>query len=678
MTHPTNRALPVARDRRRVVIENIRPQIDGGRFPVKRIVGQPIDITADVFADGHDILRVVLRYRLLPSEGGEKPWTATAMRPLGNDRWTARFTPAATGYAEYAVVAWVDHFESWRHALRIKHESGDNVRSELLEGAAMIRAAAEHLRTLLADRPSPARARARDRLLAHAAGLDAGQTDSQRIGTALSPELAAEMAAWNPPVDPVTQPLLRARVERERAGFAAWYEMFPRSETPDPSRSATFDEAARRLPDIAAMGFDVVYLPPIHPIGRTARKGPNNAPSTSPTDLGSPWAIGGEEGGHKSVDPGLGTIEDFRQFVARAAEVGLEVALDLAYQCSPDHPYVREHPEWFRRRPDGTIKHAENPPKKYQDIVSLDFECRDWEALWDELRSVVVFWIDQGVRTFRVDNPHTKPFAFWEWLIAGVQRDHPDIIFLSEAFTRPRLMERLAKAGFTQSYSYFTWRNSRAELTEYFTELTTTDVREYLRPNLFANTPDILHAFLQDGGRPAFQVRLILAATLGSLYGIYSGFELCENTPLRPGSEEYLHSEKYEIRPRDWTRPDSLSPLIARINAIRRAHPAFRPGGRLRFHPTDNDQLLCFSRESDDGADCVLMVVNLDPMSMQQGFVQAPADAWGVGGPTGYDVHDELTGETYHWTASRNYVRLDPGTRPAHVLTLLPKGSDRP
>jgi len=661
------------------VIENVTPQVDGGRVPIKRIVGQPVDVLADVFADGHDVLRVVLRYRLITDARGDQPWAATAMRPLGNDRWTARFTPTATGYAEYAIVAWVDHFESWRQALRIKHENGIGVRSDLLEGAAMVRRAAEHLRTALAAHPSPDRASARERLLTHAAGLDAGQTDSQRIGTALSPALSADMSAWNPPLDPVTSAPLSARVERERAGFAAWYEMFPRSETPDPSRSATFDEATRRLPDIAAMGFDVVYLPPIHPIGHTARRGPNNTPSTSAGDVGSPWAIGSEAGGHKAVHADLGTIEDFRRFVATAAELDLEVALDIAFHCSPDHPYLREHPQWFRHRPDGTIKHAENPPKKYEDIVPFDFECDDWEALWDELKSVVLFWVDQGIRTFRVDNPHTKPFPFWEWLIADVQRAHPDTIFLSEAFTRPALMKRLAKGGFTQSYTYFTWRNTRAELTEYFTELATTDVREYLRPNLFANTPDILHAYLQDGGRPAFFVRLILAATLGSLYGIYSGFELCERTPLRPGSEEYLDSEKYQVRRRNWADPESLSPHIARVNAIRRAHAAFRPGSRLRFHETDNDRLLCFSRESDDGSDRVLVVVNLDPESMQQGLVQVPADAWGLGAPGGYEVHDELSGESYRWTAGRNYVRLDPGTRPAHILAFPPKGAaDRP
>jgi starch synthase (maltosyl-transferring) len=480
------------------------------------------------------------------------------------------------------------------------------------------------------------------------------------------------MATWNPPVDPVTHPPLQARVERERAGFGAWYEMFPRSETPDPSRSATFAEAARRLPDIAAMGFDVVYLPPVHPIGDTARKGRNNAPVAAPGEPGSPWAIGSHEGGHMAVHPDLGTLDDFDRFVARAREVGLEVALDIAYQCSPDHPYVREHPEWFRHRPDGTIKYAENPPKRYQDIFPLNFEGETWEELWEALKQVVLFWIGHGVLIFRVDNPHTKPFRFWDWLIADVQREHPDAIFLAEAFTRPKVMRRLAKGGFTQSYSYFTWRNTKAELTEYFTELTTTDVREYMRVNLFANTPDILHEYLQHGGRPAFAVRLLLAATLGSVYGIYSGFELAEHVAVKPGSEEYWHSEKYEIRPRHWHTPDSLAPLIARVNTVRRRHPAFRPGSQVAFHAADNDQMLCFSRATMDGADRLLVVINLDPHAMQHGFVDVPAEAWDL--PRDYDVHDVLTGETFRWSGRRNYVRLEPGISAGHILAVSPGG----
>jgi len=659
----------VQRDRRRVIIEQIEPRIDGGRFPIKRIEGQPVVVEADVFADSHDVLRVLLRHRYGRSNGDNEPWTDLTMTPLGNDRWRAAFRPPTTGYVEYVVVGWVDHFESWRHGLRAKFDVGDKVSSELLEGAGMIRVAASYLaRSAKAgDREAEA---AHARLVERAARLDSNSPEADRVTLALADELAADMAVWYPPLDPVVSESLFVRVEREQAAFAAWYEMFPRSETPDPDRSATFDEAARRLPAIAAMGFDIVYLPPIHPIGTTGRKGPNNTPGAKPGDPGSPWAIGGPDGGHTGVHSELGTLADFDRFVAAAGEAGLEVALDIAFQCSPDHPWVREHPEWFRHRPDGTIKYAENPPKKYQDIFPLNFECEAWQELWEALRDVFLFWVDHDVKTFRVDNPHTKPFRFWEWLIAEVQREHPDTVFLSEAFTRPKPMRYLAKAGFTQSYTYFTWRNTRAELIEYFTELHHTEVREYLRPNLFANTPDILHAFLQDGGRPAFEIRLVLAATLGSLYGIYSGFELAENVPVRPGSEEYLHSEKYQLRPRDWDHPESLAPLITRVNALRRAHPAFRPGGRLTFHRTDNDAILCYSRESTDGTDRVLMVVNLDPFHMQHGWVDVPVDRWQLGGRPSYPVRDGLTGETFEWRGPHNYVRLDPGVRAAHIFEL--------
>jgi starch synthase (maltosyl-transferring) len=666
---PGRGPFPIRRDRHRVVIERVTPQVDGGRFPAKRVVGEPIDVEADVFADGHDTVRVVLRHRPVRTGTTDSPWSVLPMRPLGNDRWTARFTGSAVGDAEYAVVGWVDHFQSWRRELQVKFENGDAVGPELIEGAALVRRAATHLRTTPGSGSSGVRFRVCERLFEYATALEAATPARERVAVALSAELAADMAAWNPPVDPVTHAPLRVRIERERAGFAAWYEMFPRSETPDPGRSATFNEAARRLPDIAAMGFDVLYLPPIHPIGHTERKGRDNTLGAATGDPGSPWAIGSEAGGHKAVHPDLGTLADFDRFVQRSAAAGLEVALDLAFQCSPDHPYVREHPEWFRHRPDGTIKYAENPPKKYQDIFPFDFECDAWEALWDELRSVVFFWIDHGVRTFRVDNPHTKPFRFWEWLIAEVHRVHPDVIFLAEAFTRPTVMQWLAKVGFSQSYSYFTWRNTKTELEAYFTELTATDVREYLRPNLFTNTPDILHAYLQEGGLPAFAVRLVLAATLGTVYGIYSGFELGENVPVRPGSEEYKDSEKYQIRPRNWSQPGSLAPLLTRINAIRRAHPAFQSGSRLTFHPTDNDRLLCYSRESQDGRDRVLVAVNLDPVNWQHGWIDLPAAEWGLP-DTGYTVHDELGGDDYPWTGGHVYVRLDPGVRPAHILTI--------
>jgi len=445
--------------------------------------------------------------------------------------------------------------------------------------------------------------------------------------------------------------------------------MFPRSTAAETERHATFKDCESRLPYIAAMGFDVLYMPPIHPIGETNRKGRNNSTVAEPKDVGSPWAIGSQEGGHKAVHPLLGSLDDFRRFAQKAAESGIDIALDLAFQCSPDHPYVKKHPEWFRQRPDGTVQFAENPPKKYEDIVPFDFECDAWQSLFEELLSVVQFWIEQGVHIFRVDNPHTKPFRFWEWLIAGVKRDHPEAIFLSEAFTRPKVMKHLAKAGFSQSYTYFTWRNTKAELTEYLTELCQTEVREYLRPNLFANTPDILHAFLQQGGRPAFMVRFVLAATLGASYGIYSGFELAENRAV-PGTEEYLDSEKYQIREWDWDQPGHIKELVARINAVRHEHPALHSTWSLRFLPTDNDQLLAYTKRSEDRRDIVVVVVNLDPANMQHGWVQVPLWDWGLPPDATYEVVDQLSGERYAWRGEWNYVRLDPGHLPAHVLTV--------
>ena len=433
-------------------------------------------------------------------------------------------------------------------------------------------------------------------------------------------------------------------------------------------RAGRSTDAAARLPYVASLGFDVLYLPPIHPIGRSFRKGKNNTLEAGPDDVGSPWAIGAEAGGHDAVEPALGTIEDFDRFVAEAARLGIEIALDLAYQASPDHPYVKEHPAWFRQRPDGTIKYAENPPKKYQDIYPINFESSEWEALWTELKRVIEFWIAHGVKIFRVDNPHTKPFRFWEWALADIKRQHPDTIFLSEAFTRPKVMRYLAKSGFSQSYTYFTWRNTKQELVEYFTELTRTDVREYMRPNLFANTPDILHEYLQHGGRPAFQIRLILAATLGATYGIYSGYELAENVPVKPGSEEYLDSEKYQIRLRNYDDPNSLAELIRRINTIRRDHPALQRDRGLRFHDTDNPQIICYSKRSPDGSDLILVVVNLDPRHMQHGFVRLPLGDWGLPDYATVEVLDLISMERYYWRGEWNYVRLDPQARVGHVL----------
>jgi starch synthase (maltosyl-transferring) len=643
----------------RVVIDRVRPMVDGGRFPIKRTPGEPVVVIAAVYADGHDVLSAVLQYRHVPAGRAlphDEGWHEVAMNPLGNDEWSAVFAAGDLGESEYTIEGWVDSFASWRKGFAAKVDAGQDVSSELLEGAGLLRDAAAR---------SPEAQLLRER----AAILEGDRDIRDRITAALDLRIA-ELATAAADRSRATrfEPILRVLVDRERARYGAWYEMFPRSAGDDPTRGATFRAAEARLGAVAAMGFDVLYLPPIHPIGHTHRKGRNNSVTSGPTDPGSPWAIGSEAGGHMSVDPGLGTLEDFDRFLAAAREHGLEVALDLAYQCSPDHPYVREHPEWFRHRPDGTIKYAENPPKKYQDIYPFDFECEAWRELWAELRRVIEFWCARGVRIFRVDNPHTKPFRFWEWALGGVRAQYPDVVFLSEAFTRPKVMQRLAKLGFDQSYTYFTWRNTREELTEYFTELTQTEVREYMRPNLFANTPDILHEFLQKGGPAAFRIRLILAATLGASYGIYSGYELCENVPVRPGSEEYLDSEKYQIRVRDWTAAPNITPLITRVNRIRRAHPALHADWSLRFHATDNPQILAYSKCSPDGMDRILVTVSLDPHNLQHGWVQVPP-ADDRSAETQFQVEDLLTGAVYAWRDEWNYVRLTP-EHPAHVLKL--------
>jgi starch synthase (maltosyl-transferring) len=507
--------------RRRVIVEHVRPEIDGGRFPIKRTVGESVRVTAWVHADGHDILAGVMRYRPTPAGEPAGPWLEQPIRPLGNDEWVAEFAIDRQCSYDYTVQGWIDRFETWRHGLAAKAHAQQDVTSELLEGAALVRATAERARANAAVDD----ARWLD---AQADLLDGPGEMIERTRIGLDESLAL-IARRSPELTHAVtyDRVLSVAVDRERARFGAWYEMFPRSWGPDPTRSATFREAETHLTRVAAMGFDVVYLPPIHPIGMSFRKGRGNALMAAAGDPGSPWAIGADAGGHKAVDPGLGTIDDFDHFVGEARRLGLEIALDIAFQCSPDHPYVREHPEWFRHRPDGTIKYAENPPKKYQDIYPLDFECDSWQALWQELKSVIEFWIGHGVLIFRVDNPHTKPYRFWEWLIREIRSEHPEAIFLAEAFTRPKLMYYLAKLGFTQSYTYFTWRNAKEELVDYFTELTRTEAAEFFRPNLFANTPDILHAYLQRGGPPAFRIRLVLAATLGATYGIYSGFELC-------------------------------------------------------------------------------------------------------------------------------------------------------
>jgi len=640
--------------RRRAIIEGLFPAVDGGRFPVKRAAGSRLAVEADVFGDGHDTLRCMLRHRAEDASA----WSEIEMQFVDNDRWRGEFQVGAPGRYRYTVTAWVDDFLSWRKDFGRRVESQD-VALALQVGAALVEQAA-------------ARAKGNDaRALSGFAGkLKGKDTLEARRDLALGDELLALMNRYpNRDFASHYSPELSLTVDAPRARCSAWYEMFPRSTADAPGRHGTFRDCEMRLAYVAELGFDVLYLPPIHPIGRVNRKGRNNALSATPDDPGSPWAIGSHEGGHKAVHPALGTLEDFRHLVRAAREHGLEIALDIAFQCAPDHPYVQEHPQWFRWRPDGSVQYAENPPKKYEDIYPFNFECDDWRALWEELKSVFTFWVEQGVTIFRVDNPHTKPFAFWEWLIAEVQRDRPEVMFLSEAFTRPKVMHRLAKLGFTQSYTYFPWRNTKVELTEYFTELSRHASREYFRPNHWPNTPDILTAYLQHGGRPAFMARLVLAATLGANYGIYGPvFEHCENVPREPGSEEYRHSEKYEVRFWDLARPDSLRHLVASVNRARRENPALQQEWNIRFIPIDNDELICYAKHTDDLANVVIVAVNLDPHHPQSGWLEVPLAELGIDRDRAYEVEDLLSGTSYLWQGARNYLQLDPQVSAAHVF----------
>ncbi len=638
----------------RVIIEHVAPVVDAGRFPVKRVSGEDVVVTADVFTDGKDTVAA----RLLQRPPGGR-WSAVPLQPQGNDHWMASFTVDRLGLHRFTVEAWIDPFRSWLVGALAKIDAGQDVAVDLQIGAALVEEAIGR-----------ASARAGERLRSVAAPLLAGDA-------AAFPAVAEAVAALMDPLadrtDGTVHPECTVLVERERARFSTWYELFPRSAGTRPGRHGTFADVAARLPALAELGFDVVYLPPIHPIGVTGRKGRDNALTARADDPGSPWAIGSSEGGHTAIHPALGTPADFRALVAEAQGHGMEIALDIAFQCSPDHPWVTEHPEWFRHRPDGTIQFAENPPKRYEDIYPIDFDTADREGLWDALKGVFDHWIGEGVRIFRVDNPHTKPFAFWEWVLAELRAEHPDVLFLAEAFTRPRVLERLAKLGFSQSYNYFAWRNEAWELREYLTELTQTEVKEYLRPNLWPNTPDILTEYLQTGGRGAFAARAVLAATLGASYGVYGpAFELGEHVPRHTGSEEYLHSEKYEVRHWELDRPDSLAPLLGRLNVLRRAHPALQTNRTLRFHDVDGDALLCYSKRTDDGADVVLVVVNCDPHHRHAGVVHLDLAELGVDGAS-FEVHDRLGDARYTWHGPDNYVELDPAVVPAHVFTLHPE-----
>jgi starch synthase (maltosyl-transferring) len=612
------------------VVESVRPEVDGGRFAIKRALGEEVRVEADVFTDGHDAVVARLAFK----HESEKEWREVPMEFRHNDHWMASFRCEKLGRYEYTVRGWVDRFLTWQRDLKKRRDAGQDLSVDFLIGASLL----GRKKTILGD-------------------------------ASRSPEARYEFAMTAPPVPPdasrVTsyEKTLEVLVEPVKARFSSWYELFPRS-------FGGLRGVAERLDYVAEMGFDVLYLPPVHPIGVTARKGKNNRVAAEPGDTGSPWAIGAKEGGHKAIHPDLGSFEDFELLVKKCSSLGIDVALDIAFQASPDHPYVTQHPRWFRSRPDGTVQYAENPPKKYQDIYPFEFESPEWPDLFDELKSVFEFWISKGVKVFRVDNPHTKPFAFWEWCISEIKNKNPEVIFLSEAFTRPRIMHRLSKLGFSQSYTYFTWRNTKAELIEYFTELTQDPSREYFRPNVWPNTPDILHEFLQKHGRPAFISRVVLAATLAANYGIYGpAYELMEHAPREPGSEEYLNSEKYEVRKWDLTRSDSLKEILKRLNAIRRENPALQSDWSLRFHPVQNDQLIAYTKQDD--ANLILVVVNLDPYNVQSGWVSLPLAEMGIPEGEEYLVDDLLGGGRYLWKGAHNYVELSPYTLPAHVFRVL-------
>jgi starch synthase (maltosyl-transferring) len=642
---------------KRVVVEGVTPEIDSGRFPIKRIAGDVVVVEADVFADGHDLVVA----RLLFQHEEDKVWSYAYMTALGNDRWRGEFPVTGIGRYFYSVAGAIDKFGTWRSDLVKRIAAGQDVAVELLHGAA---------------------------ILDHAAGLATG-SDAARLTAwadvlkTRNTETASQTLALSDPVLEVVRKYpdranetfydrdLVVVVDREKARFSSWYEFFPRSQGASVEVHGTFADCEARLPYVAELGFDVLYFPPIHPIGTAFRKGKNNSVTAEPGDVGSPWAIGAKEGGHTAILPELGTLADFKHLLATAAAYKIEIALDIAFQCSPDHPWVTEHPSWFKQRADGTIQYAENPPKKYQDIYPLDFESRDWTSLWDALRDVFLYWASQGVRIFRVDNPHTKAFPFWEWAIPEIKRAYPDAIFLSEAFTRPRVTQRLAKLGYTQAYTYFTWRNTKLELTEYLEELNEYPLKEYFGPNFWPNTPDILPVSLQSGGKPAFLARLVMAATMTSNYGMYgAAFELLESTPFKPGGEEYLNSEKYEIKHWELDSPLSLKSYITQVNAIRRANKALQSNDGLAFHPTDNDFLICYSKATKDGSNRILVAVNLDPVNVQAGFVTLDLAALGLAAGESFHVDDLLTGSRFSWAGARNYIELRPSELPAHIFLL--------
>ncbi len=648
---PSGKRLPT------VVIANLSPLVESGRYPTKRVAGESLRVEADVFKEGHDQTLAVLRWR----RQGKLKWTELPMSHVDNDRWAAELSFPETGRYELGIIAWADDFLTWLHDFERRLDGGQtHLAAEIEEGRIILNNAAIRAATGRDSADAEAIEELTTRLM---------QSEPAAVPRLMdNPEALALLARWpNRALATTSAQTLSLVVETQPSLFSAWYEFFPRGAEGLANRHSTFRDCLPRIEDAAAMGFDVVYFPPIHPIGTTCRKGKNNAVSCEPGDVGSPWAIGGEAGGHRAVEPALGTVEDFVWLLGEARARGVEIALDFALNCSPDHPYVHEHPEWFHHRPDGSIKYAENPPKKYQDIYPLDFHCDDWRDLWQELRDVVLFWVEKGVRIFRVDNPHTKPVAFWEWLIAQIHAVDPDVIFLSEAFTKPKMMQTLAKAGFTQSYTYFTWRETAAELRDYVTELTQGPMRDYFRASFWPNTPDILPRHLQNANAATFKIRAALAATLSTSWGIYSGYELCEGAPL-PGREEYLDSEKYQLKARDWNQPGNIKPFLARLNRIRRERPALQSYANLAFVPADNEQILAWCKWSDDKSDLVLVVVNLDPHHKQESLVHLPLDLLGIPCGTEYEVEDVLFEGTYTWRDSTNFVSLDPRIKPVHLF----------
>ena len=669
-----------AEGRKRVIIEDIQPQVECGRYPAKRVIGDGIQVTAAIFSDGHDHVAGRLVYR----HASERSWQSASMAEINNDMWTASFTADKLGEWSFGVEGWVDHFDTWRADLKKRIAAQPHPANPSAGGIPQNIPLALRTGAILLETMSEL-AKGADAKLLQQVVLSLrwlADENSPVYEYPLADEIV-EIAARYPDLSYATRSEkdVTVWVDRERARFSSWYELFPRSASPDPSRHGTLKDVEALLPSIEAMGFDVLYLPPIHPIGTAFRKGPNNNVTAVEGDHGSPWAIGAAEGGHKAVHPELGTVKDVKQLAKAARELGIDLAMDIAFQCSPDHPWVKEHPAWFQWRPDGTIQYAENPPKKYQDIYPLNFESSDWRGLWEELLSVFQFWIRQGVLVFRVDNPHTKALPFWEWVITEIHKDHPEALFLAEAFTRPHVMYNLAKAGYTQSYTYFTWRNTKAELQQYMEEISKPPVSDFFRPNFWPNTPDILPPVLQTGGRPAFMQRVILAATLSSNYGIYGpAYELGEHLPMRPGSEEYLNSEKYEIRQWDRSAPHSIASLLTRLNKIRHENKALQSNESIHFHNVDNPHLLCYSKSTPDHSSTILVAINLDVTQEQAGWIDLDLKELAVPYGQNFDVEDLLTGANYKWHDRSNYVALRPEVMPAHIfrVTLTPASGYTP